>query len=248
MPVVTASFRLNHAAVRRISLARRRNAGGRNGSASSPDRKGKSEVKTHQNGRWVLTEIPPRVWICPQRRRENDTNTHRPAAEYSRAYAPTAGPRRSGTFTQTQTDSRRQPRGCICCCCARRRPGDSSAPRNDVRGWAADGADDTGTRERRADGAGHAGRAQAQRAASREREGAARRWWWGLPRLCGPLPVAHALRRPKAARWMRAACALRRGRATERWRGWGRDVWMAGSWRAVWSRRMRCVALLPWPA
>lgn len=91
----------------------------------------------------------------------------------------------------------------------------AAAERNDVR--LPDGADDTGARERRAV-----------------------RWWrWGLP-LCGPqwpMPCADRKRRGGCVR--RALCG-----AGGPQNGGGEDVWMAGSWRAVWSRLMRCVALL----
>jgi hypothetical protein len=56
-------------------------------------------------------------------------------------------------------------------------------------------------------------------------------------------PVAHALRRPKAARWMRAACALRRGRATERWGGGCVDGRLVAC-GVVASDALRCFASL----
>jgi len=204
----------------------RRNAGGRNGSAYPPPGQ-KRERNPFRRG---LTEYPAE-YLSPQLSSvegTNDTHTHRPAEAYSRAYAPRGAAARSRRRKHTAGVRR----GCICCCCARRRPRLSAAERR------AGGrtAQMTLARERRAAGAGHAGRSDQRRVRARPGGGG------GDSRALGPQGVrAHALRRPKAARWMRAACALRRGRGKERWGGGRMCGWPA---RGARCGRVGCVALL----
>lgn len=122
-----------------------------------------------------------------------------------------------------------------------RAPSAVSRRRGATCGRPAGAGDTLGTRERRAAGAGHAGRNKWRRVTVRARPG----WAAGTPALS---VYSHAVRRPKAARWMRAARALRRGRPNgvgpAETVGVGGMCGWAGSWRAVWSDLVGCVALL----
>jgi hypothetical protein len=162
------------------------------------------------------------------------THMYRRGVEYSECIC-------TGTGTQrhVHADAKQRRGGCrCCCCCARRRPCLGAAERR-AAGRPAQAT--LGTRERRAAGAGHAGRNKWRRVTVRARPG----WAAGAPALS---VYSHAVRRPKAARWMRAARALRRGRPNgvgpAETVGVGGMCGWAGSWRAVWSDLVGCVALL----